>query len=125
MLLRNFYRIIKMKLLLMSIVKNKEGSRRCFAMSVIGWIVLTFSIVCFLPFFIWLSASYLRYGDQSKRKNNYWLFLMLAGLLNSLNLFLFKIQDTYFLAVIVIIILMFSLYMFLIVRKDKRKVSFR
>lgn len=87
-----------------------------------GWALLTFSIVCYLPFFIWLSANYLNNGDQSTRKNNYWLFLMLAGLLNSLNLFLFKIQDTYFLAVLAIIILSISLYMLLIVRKDKRKV---
>ncbi|KOP80112.1 hypothetical protein AMS59_01485 [Lysinibacillus sp. FJAT-14745] len=90
-----------------------------------GWAILTFSIVCYLPFFIWLSASYLSNGDQSKRKNNYWLLLMSAGLLNSLNTFLFKIQDTYFLAVTVIVILLFNLYMFFIVRKDKRKVSFR
>ncbi|MFJ8101952.1 hypothetical protein [Lysinibacillus sp. NPDC096212] len=88
-------------------------------MSFIGWAVLTFSIVCYLPFFIWLSASYLNNGDQSKRKNNYWLLLMSAGLLNSLNTFLFKIQDTYFLAVTVMIILLFSLYMFFKVRKDK------
>ena len=94
-------------------------------MSAIGWGVLTCSIVCYLPFFIWLSASYIGNGDQPKRKNNYWLFLMLAGLLNSLNVFLFKIQDTYFLAVTVSIILLFSLYMFFIVRKDKGKVSFR
>ncbi|MGE8036605.1 hypothetical protein B1B04_08100 [Lysinibacillus sp. KCTC 33748] len=90
-------------------------------MTFIGWAILTFSIVCYLPFFIWLSASYLRNGDQSKRKNNYWLFLMIAGLLNPLNLFLFKMKDTYFLAVIVIIILLSSLYMFFIVRQDKRK----
>ncbi|MEB2301252.1 hypothetical protein LAV72_16670 [Lysinibacillus xylanilyticus] len=90
-------------------------------MPFIAWAILIFSIVCFLPFFIWLSASYLGNGDQSKRKNNYWLFLMLAGLLNSLNLFLFKIQDTYFLVVIVIIIILSSLHMFFVVRKDKRK----
>ncbi|GAB0168264.1 hypothetical protein LSPCS325_17010 [Lysinibacillus sp. CTST325] len=94
-------------------------------MSFIGWAILTFLIVCYLPFFIWLSASYLNNGDQSKRKNNYWLLLMLAGLLNSLNTFLFKIQDTYFLAVTAIIILLFSIYMFSVVRKDKRKASFR
>ncbi|MEY9979135.1 uncharacterized membrane protein YhaH (DUF805 family) [Lysinibacillus sp. RC79] len=94
-------------------------------MSFIGWAILTFSIVCYLPFFIWLSASYLSSGDQSKRKNYFWLLLMSAGLLNSLNTFLFKIQDTYFLAITVIIILLFSLYMFFVVRKDKRKVTFR
>jgi len=90
-------------------------------MPFIGWAILTFTIVCYLPFFIWLSASYLGNGDQSKRKNNYWLFLVLGGLFNSLNFFLFKIEDTYSLAVIVIIILLSSLYMFFIVRKDKRK----
>ncbi|MGE7693885.1 hypothetical protein ACQKNC_07170 [Lysinibacillus sp. NPDC094177] len=90
-------------------------------MPVIGWAILTFSIVCYLPFFIWLSASYLGNGDQSKRKNKFWLLLMIAGLLNSLNLFLFKIPDTYCLAVTVIIILLFNLYMFFVVRKDKRK----
>ncbi|UPW85115.1 hypothetical protein [Lysinibacillus sp. Ag94] len=94
-------------------------------MSFIGWAILIFSIVCYLPFFIWLSARYLYNGDQSKRKNNYWLLLMLTGLLNSLNTFLFKIQDTYFLAVTVIFILLFSLYMFSVVRRDKRKESFR
>ncbi|MFJ3386967.1 hypothetical protein [Lysinibacillus sp. NPDC086135] len=94
-------------------------------MSFIGWAILIFSIVCYLPFFIWLSARYLNNGDQSKRKNNYWLLLMLTGLLNSLNTFLFKIQDTYFLAVTVIFILLFSLYMFSTVRRDKRKESFR
>ncbi|TQR29000.1 hypothetical protein C7Y47_19105 [Lysinibacillus sphaericus] len=94
-------------------------------MSFIGWAILIFSIVCYLPFFIWLSGRYLNNGDQSKRKNNYWLLLMLTGLLNSLNTFLFKIQDTYFLAVTVIFILLFSLYMFSTVRRDKRKESFR
>ncbi|MFJ7915554.1 MULTISPECIES: hypothetical protein [unclassified Lysinibacillus] len=94
-------------------------------MSFIGLAILIFSIVCYLPFFIWLSARYLNNGDQSKRKNNYWLLLMLTGLLNSLNTFLFKIQDTYFLAVTVIFILLFSLYMFSTVRRDKRKESFR
>lgn len=90
-------------------------------MPVIGWAILTTSIVCYLPFFIWLSASYLGNGDQSKRKNIFWLLLMFGGLLNSLNLFLFKIPDTYCLAVTVIIILLFNLYMFFVVRKDKRK----
>lgn len=94
-------------------------------MSFIGWAILIFSVVCYLPFFIWLSARYLHNGDQSKRKNNYWLLLMLTGLLNPLNTFLFKIQDTYFLAVTVIFILLFSLYMFSAVRRDKRKESFR
>ncbi|MDM5248078.1 MULTISPECIES: hypothetical protein [unclassified Lysinibacillus] len=94
-------------------------------MPFIGWAILTFSIVCFLPFFIWLSASYLGNEDRSKRKNNYWVFLATLGLLNSMNLFLFKIQDTYFLAITISSILLFSLYMFLNVRKDKRKVSFR
>ncbi|KOS60329.1 hypothetical protein FJQ98_11830 [Lysinibacillus agricola] len=94
-----------------------------------GWAILTFSIVFFLPFFIWLSASYLNKlqgnEDHSKRKNNYWVFLVSLGLLNSMNSFFFKIQDTYSLAVTISIILLFSLYMFLIVRKDKKKVSFR
>ncbi|WP_313471623.1 hypothetical protein [Lysinibacillus sp.] len=93
-------------------------------MTFIGWAILTFSIVCYLPFFIWLSASYLNNGDQSKRKNIFCLVMMSVGLLNALNSFLFKIQDTYAFAVMVIIILLFSLYMFSIVRKDKRKVSF-
>ncbi|MGE7674483.1 hypothetical protein ACQKMV_13010 [Lysinibacillus sp. NPDC094403] len=90
-------------------------------MPIIGWAILIFSIVCYLPFFIWLSASYLGNGDQLKRKNSFWILLMLAGLLNSLNLFLFKIPDTYSLAVTVIIILLFNLYMFFVVWKDKRK----
>ncbi|MFJ8460592.1 hypothetical protein ACIQ57_15840 [Lysinibacillus xylanilyticus] len=94
-------------------------------MPFIGWAILTFSIVCYLPFFIWVSASYLGDGDRRKRKNNYWVFLVSIGLLNSINFFFFKIQDTYYLAVIVSIILFYNLYMFLIVRNDKRKVSFR
>ncbi|MFJ5566328.1 hypothetical protein ACIQ1D_20100 [Lysinibacillus xylanilyticus] len=90
-------------------------------MPFIGVAILTFSIVCYVPFFIWLSASYLNNGDQSKRKNNFWLLLVSVGLLNSLNLFLFKFQDTYSLVVTIIIILLISLYMFFVVRKDKRK----
>ncbi|MFJ8511323.1 hypothetical protein [Lysinibacillus xylanilyticus] len=90
-------------------------------MPFIGVAILTFSIVCYVPFFIWLSASYLNNGDQSKRKNNFWLLLVLVGLLNSLNLFLFKFPDTYSLVVTIIIILLISLYMFSVVRKDKRK----
>lgn len=90
-------------------------------MPFIGISILTFSIVCYVPFFIWLSASYLNNGDQSKRKNKFWLFLMSVGLINSLNLFLFKVQDTYSLIVTAIIILLISLYMFFVVRKDKRK----
>ncbi|MCY9549305.1 hypothetical protein [Lysinibacillus xylanilyticus] len=90
-------------------------------MPFIGVAILTFSIVCYVPFFIWLSASYLNNGDQSKRKNNFWLLLVTVGLLNSLNLFLFKFQDTYSLVVTIIIILLISLYMFSVVRKDKRK----
>lgn len=90
-------------------------------MPFIGIAILTFSIVCYVPFFIWLSASYLNNGDQSKRKNKFWLFLMSVGLINSLNLFLFKVQDTYSLIVTAIIILLISLYMFFVVRKDKRK----
>ncbi|MFJ7183309.1 hypothetical protein [Lysinibacillus xylanilyticus] len=83
--------------------------------------ILTFSIVCYVPFFIWLSASYLNNGDQSKRKNNFWLLLVTVGLLNSLNLFLFNFPDTYSVVVTIIIILLISLYMFSVVRKDKRK----
>ncbi|MGE7909755.1 hypothetical protein [Lysinibacillus xylanilyticus] len=90
-------------------------------MPFIGVAILTFSIVCYVPFFIWLSASYLNNGDQSKRKNNFWLLLVSVGLLNSLNLFLFKFPDTYSLVVTIIIILLISLYMFAVVRKDKRK----
>jgi len=90
-------------------------------MPFIGVAILTFSIVCYVPFFIWLSASYLNNGDQSKRKNNFWLLLVSVGLLNSLNLFLFKFPDTYSLVVTIIIILLISLYMFSVVRKDKRK----
>ncbi|WP_427110400.1 hypothetical protein [Lysinibacillus xylanilyticus] len=90
-------------------------------MPFLGVAILTFSIVCYVPFFIWLSASYLNNGDQSKRKNNFWLLLVTVGLLNSLNLFLFKFQDTYSLVVTIIIILLISLYMFSVVRKDKRK----
>ncbi|PJO45179.1 hypothetical protein [Lysinibacillus xylanilyticus] len=90
-------------------------------MPFIGVAFLTFSIVCYVPFFIWLSASYLNNGDQSKRKNNFWLLLVTVGLLNSLNLFLFKFPDTYSLIVTIIIILLISLYMFSVVRKDKRK----
>lgn len=90
-------------------------------MPFIGVAILTFSIVCYVPFFIWLSASYLNNGDQSKRKNNFWLLLVTVGLLNSLNLFLFKFPDTYSLVVTIIIILLISLYMFSVVRKDKRK----
>ena len=90
-------------------------------MPFIGVAFLTFSIVCYVPFFIWLSASYLNNGDQSKRKNNFWLLLVTVGLLNSLNLFLFKFPDTYSLVVTIIIILLISLYMFSVVRKDKRK----
>ncbi|MGE7928892.1 hypothetical protein [Lysinibacillus xylanilyticus] len=90
-------------------------------MPFIGVAILTFSIVCYVPFFIWLSASYLNNGDQSKRKNNFWLLLASVGLLNSLNLFLFKFQDTYSLVVTIIIILLISLYMFFVVRNDKRK----
>ena len=93
-------------------------------MTFIGWAILTFSVVCYLPFFIWLSASYLNNGDhQSKRKNIFCLALSSVGLLNVLNSFFFKIQDTYVLAVMVIIIFVFNLYMFFIVRKDKRKVE--
>lgn len=40
-------------------------------MPFIGIAILTFSIVCYVPFFIWLSASYLNNGDQSKRKINF------------------------------------------------------
>ncbi|MFF2793942.1 hypothetical protein [Lysinibacillus xylanilyticus] len=90
-------------------------------MPFIGVAFLTFSIVCYVPFFIWLSASYLNNGDQSKRKNNFWLLLVTVGLLNSLNLFLFKFPDTYSLVVTITIILLVSLYMFSVVRKDKRK----
>ncbi|MFJ8517185.1 hypothetical protein [Lysinibacillus xylanilyticus] len=90
-------------------------------MPFIGVAILTFSIVCYVPFFIWLSASYLNNGDQSKRKNNFWLLLVTVGLLNSLNLFLFKFPDTYSLVVTIIIILLISLYMFSVVWKDKRK----
>jgi len=90
-------------------------------MPFIGVVILTFSIVCYVPFFIWLSASYLNNGEQSKRKNNFWLLLVTVGLLNSLNLFLFKFPDTYSLVVTIIIILLISLYMFSVVRKDKRK----
>ncbi|KMY32465.1 hypothetical protein ACZ11_10080 [Lysinibacillus xylanilyticus] len=90
-------------------------------MPFIGVAILTFSIVCYVPFFIWLSASYLNNGDQSKRKNNFWLLLVSVGLINSLNLFLFKFQDTYSLVVTIIIILLISLYMFFVVQKDKRK----
>ncbi len=90
-------------------------------MPFIGVAFLTFSIVCYVPFFIWLSASYLNNGDQLKRKNNFWLLLVTVGLLNSLNLFLFKFPDTYSLVVTIIIILLISLYMFSVVRKDKRK----
>ncbi|WP_285397192.1 hypothetical protein [Lysinibacillus sp. fls2-241-R2A-57] len=93
-------------------------------MTFIELAILTFLTVCYLPFFIWLSASYLSNGDKSKRENIFCLSLMSVALLNALNSFLFKIQDTYALAVMVIIILLFNLYMFLIVRKDKRKVSF-
>lgn len=90
-------------------------------MPFIGVAFLTFSIVCYVPFFIWLSASYLNNGDQSKRKKNFWLLLVTVGLLNPLNLLLFKFQDTYSLVVTIIIILLFSLYMISVVRKDKRK----
>ncbi|EON71877.1 hypothetical protein [Lysinibacillus sphaericus] len=90
-----------------------------------GWIILTFAIVCYLPFFIWLSASYMNKSkrDNSKRQNTFWGFLVILGLLNSINTFYFKMNDTYSFAITIAIFLLFSLYMLIIVLKDKGKIS--
>lgn len=91
-------------------------------MTVSGWIILTFVIVCYLPFFIWLSASYLSERNKSKRQRTFWGFLVIGGLLNSVNTFYLKIQDTYFLAITILYIFLFTLYLLIPVLKDKREV---
>ncbi len=91
-------------------------------MTVSGWIILTFVIVCYLPFFIWLSASYLSERNKSKRQRTFWGFLVIGGLLNSVNTFYLKIQDTYFLAITILYVFLFTLYLLITVLKDKREV---
>ncbi|WP_107951590.1 hypothetical protein [Lysinibacillus parviboronicapiens] len=90
-----------------------------------GWMILTFAIVCYLPFFIWLAASYLNKSkrDNNKRQNTFWALLVIMGLINSINTFYFNINDTYSFAITISVILLFSLYMLIIVLKDKGKIT--
>lgn len=82
--------------------------------------------VLYIPFFIWLSLTYIRYSKDgigdSKRKGIYVGFLLTLSLCHFFSKILFDLKASYGLSIITSIILLFSMYMLRVVVKDKKSV---
>ena len=102
------------------------GTTYCFKRIIFGGEVLSVYIllaVLYLPFFIWLSLTYIRYKDgigDSKRKGIYVGFLLTISLFHFISNILFDLKGSYGLLITTSIILLFSIYMLRSVIKDKK-----
>ena len=82
--------------------------------------------VLYFPFFTWLSLTYIGYKDgvgDSKRKGIYAGFLLTLSVFHFFSNILFDIKASYGLPITTSIILLFSIYMFWSVMKDKKSVT--
>jgi hypothetical protein len=87
-------------------------------------VLFTILAVFYIPFFIWLSLTYVGYNKagaaDSKRKGIYLGFLILFNLYNLVSNSLFHIDASIGLPISISIILIFSIYMLWVISKDKK-----
>ncbi|WP_077618383.1 hypothetical protein [Bacillus sinesaloumensis] len=80
--------------------------------------------VFYLSFFTWLSLSYIRNSNggtgDSKRKRIYVGFLLTLSLFHFFGNTVFELNASYGLPITTAIILLFSIYMSMVVVKDKK-----
>lgn len=79
-----------------------------------------------IPFFIWLSLTYIGYNKaghaDSKRKSIYFGFMITLVLFNFVSNSLSSLNASFGLPTVISIILLFSIYMLMAVAKERRKV---
>ncbi|KAB2331331.1 hypothetical protein [Bacillus mesophilum] len=79
-----------------------------------------------IPFFIWLSLTYVGYNKagqaDSKRKSIYFGFMITILLFNFISNNLFSLNASNGLPIVVSMIFLFSIYMLMAVAKARRKV---
>lgn len=90
-------------------------------------LVFTSLTVFFIPLFIWLSLTYTGYNKvgkaNSKRKGIYFGFLIILNMFYFVSNTLLSLNSSYGLPITILIILLFSMYMFLAVAKDKKSLA--
>ncbi|WP_157843266.1 hypothetical protein [Bacillus sp. FJAT-42315] len=82
-------------------------------------------VTFYFPLFVWLSFSYIKFADDgsghSKRKSVYLGFLLSISVFHFINRWLLNMRDSYGLMIIASIILVFSVYMLLVIMRDRRR----